>query len=421
MNKKVLIVTYHFPPRPGIASLRLEGLAKYLPEFGWDPIILTGKLPSPPDPRYHVIETKDSDILLEWKKRFGFSPDRTFRDQLGLTSKKDTITDRLLNVAKEILAYPDYNKKWYRYALPAAQQLVKNETFDAIISSAGPYTAHIIAHDLKKEYNIPWIADFRDLWTQNHYYSYSRIRKHFERNLEVRIIANADAITTVSRPLAERLNKIHNAPIYVVCNGFDPGLLNHKTPLTTNFSISYTGRLYRRKMDPEPFLRALKKLIDKKKIDPSDLEVHFWGVSEDWIQKLVNVYHLENIVHLHCSIPYKEVIQKQRSSQILLLLTWNDPHVKGVIGGKIFEYLAAKRPILAIGQYYPEIDDILQECHAGTTINDDMMIEKILLDYYNQHKITGNVSYSGSEERICKYSHRVMAQRFAEIMNKIAK
>ena len=418
MVKKVLIITYHFPPRPSVASLRMGGLAKFLPEYGWKPTILTAKLPSPPDLRYHVIETKESDILVEWKERLGFSPDKTFRDQLGQTGKKDTYMDYLLYAAKDVLAYPDYNKKWYRYTLPVAREQLKREKFDAIFSSAGPYTVHLIARQLKKEFGIMWIADFRDLWTQNHYYSCSRIRKYFETKLEVRTLADADAITTTSYPFAEKLRQLHHAPVSVVPNGFDPELLNHRTLLIPKFSINYTGRLYRGKTDPELLFLVIRKLINEQQIDPSDVEIHFWGCGETWLQKLIDRYNLSTIVFIHDSVPREQALEIQRSSQLLLLLIWIDPKEEVVVA-KIFEYLAAKRPVLAIGPSQGAMPDLIHETNAGFVAESEQELQEILTTAYRQFKTEGKVHYAGIESEIRKYSHEEMAKKIAGVLNQL--
>jgi len=420
MKKKVLVITYHFPPRPSVASLRMGGLAKYLPEYGWEPTIITAKLPGTPDPRYHVTETEDCDILLEWKKRLGLSADKTFREQLGQTDKNDTIVDGLLHIAKEILAYPDYNKNWYKYVIPVARETLKTGEYNAILSSAGPYTSHIIAHELKKEFGIPWIADFRDLWTQNPYFSYGRTRNFFEKRLELSTLSNADVITTISPPLAKDLTSLHTKSAYSIPNGFDPELQNPGVPVSEKFTITYTGRLYREKRDPEPLFRTLRKLIDRKKIQPQDIEINFWGPFEPWVKNQITTYDLDMIVHLHDSIPRNDAIEEQWRSQILLLLSWNNPHEEGVMTGKLFEYLAARRPILSLGYPRGAIKKLLSETNTGIIPETDEDLEKFLLEAYIQYKTEGQVRYCGIGTKINQYNHREMAHSFSELLNRVA-
>lgn len=420
MTKKVLVIAYHFPPRPSVASLRTQGLANYLPEYGWEPTIITAKLPGKPDPRYHVIETQDSDILLEWKRRFGLSSDKTFREQLGQTGKNDTIVDHLLQFTKEILAYPDYNKKWYTYVMPTARELLKTGEYDAILSSAGPYTSHVIAHDLKNEFGLPWIADFRDLWTQNPYFSYGRVRNFFEKRLERSTLSNADRITTVSLPLADNLANFHKISSHSIPNGFDPGIQNPGVPVSEKFTITYTGRLYREKRDPEPLFRTLRRLIDAKKIQPSDIEVNFWGPIEPWVKTQITANELDTIVHIYDSISRTDAIKEQWRSQVLLLLSWNDPREAGVLTGKIFEYLAAGRPVIALGYSHGAISNLLSDTRAGIVPENDEELEKILFAFYSQYKTEGRVRYCGIETEINKYSHREMAHSFAELLDQVS-
>ncbi len=417
--KKVLLITYFFPPREAVASHRSGGLAKYLPEFGWEPTIVTANLPSAPNPRYRVIEVEESDILIEWKRRLGFSLNKTFRAHLGQSEKKDTCVDFFLNVAREILAYPDYNKNWYQIVIPVASEILENEKYDAIISTAGPYTTHIIAHNLKKKYNIPWLADFRDLWTQNPYFSHSRIRNFFERKLEINTLSIANAITTISQPLASVLQNLYKSQVFVIPNGFDPDQLKHNIPLTKKFSITYTGRLYRGKRDPKPIFRILKKLIDEKKIDPVDVEIHFWGSFEKWVCEQVTHYQLDTIVSFHDPVPNEKSVEEQRRSQILLLLTWNDPREEGVMTGKIFEYLVARRPILSLGYSKGALSRLLDETQAGFSVDNDLELEDILLKYYMDYKSSGQVRYDGIDLEIQKYSHREMARKFAKLLDMI--
>lgn len=419
MVKKVLIITYFFPPNPEIASVRLGGLAKFLPESGWEPTILTPRLSLPFDQECRVITTDPSDLLIEWKQKFGFAVTKTMREQLGAINKKDTLIDYCLNFTKEIIAYPDYCKGWYRKAMPVARHLLNNKKFDAIVSSAGPYTAHIIAHDLKKEFNIPWVADFRDLWTQDHHYSYTVFRKFFERRLEKRILSNADVITTVSEPLAKKLKEIHLSPIETITNGFDPDILNKSDEHSLKFSIRYTGRIYRHVMDPEPLFRVIHSLITEEIIVPNDVTIQFWGFFEPYLNEIVNKYDLNKIVKFHIKVPHDQAISIQRTAQILLLLGWNNPKERGILTGKIYEYLAAKRPILAIGKIEDEIADLLNETKTGVFIKTDEDLRRILIEWYHQYKKFGTVYYQGIEDEIKNYSYQEITRDFAHILDRI--
>jgi hypothetical protein len=199
-KKRVLIITYYFPPRPGVASLRLRGLAKYLPEFGWEPVILTAALPGTPDKRFHVVQTHypgDATALL--KKRWGLSSNKGFQEQVGIPimtrERRNSISSKLTRFHRGIFIYPDDQKKWNPYAIKKGLKILQDGNVIALISSSGPATTHLIAKELKEKTGIPWIADLRDLWTQNHYYPYGMLRKWFERRLESLVLCMRNLYT----------------------------------------------------------------------------------------------------------------------------------------------------------------------------------------------------------------------------------
>jgi len=430
MNK-VLIVAYHFPPRPTVASLRPLGLARYLPEFGWEAIILTAALPGRPNPQLEVVETQRRDSLaLGWGKRlFKLDPEQTLmaqiaqlKSRLKIRSERSPL-DLLLAAIGEITAYPDPQKGWRHFGIQAGKDVLQQQPIKAIISTSPPVTSHIIAKELKGEFKIPWVADFRDLWTQNYYYPYSPLRRMTERKLELKTLAAADALVTVSQPVAAELAKLHEQkPIYTITNGFDPAEVN-TTPgnLTDKFTITYTGNLYPGKQSPEPLFAALRDLISQGSINANAIEVRFYGVEAGWIDKQAERYGLIAIVKQFGMVPREIALNKQRESQLLLLLKWNDTQQRGVYTAKIFEYLAARRPILAVGGFHDVVSELLDETKAGVSGQTGEEIKALLLRLYQEYKSTGAVSYSGDEAETSKYSHREMAKRFAEVLDTVAR
>lgn len=406
-----------------IGSVRVRGLVKYLPEFGWNPVVLTVKTtPAISDIPITVFETPYTDTVEAWKKILGLPLNKSVPDLLNIPVKKQkkTLIDKIINLWYEIFIFPDKTINWSISAIKKGDEILDDFPIDAIISSIRPPTSHIIAHELIKKKNVPWIADFRDLWTKNHFFHYSRIRDFFDQRLELKTVSPAHALTTVSYPLAEKLKELHkNKKVYVITNGYDPDQLNPGVPLTKKFRITYTGRLYRGKQDPEPFFRTLKGLIDDKVIDPSILEIQFFGDFESWLLSDIRKYHLENIIQLPGQISREESIQQQRESQVLLLFTWNDPGQKGIFTGKIFDYLAAKRPILAIGLGGSVVNDLLDQTRAGLMVSADEEIKDCILQLYREFLEMGLVRYCGIPAEIEKYSHREMAKKFAEVLEEI--
>jgi hypothetical protein len=423
--KKVLIIGHFWPYRGG--SVRIFGLAKYLFEFGWNPVVLTGPLQQKPSLEFRVIETDYQGFLGNFATLLGLNPRNDVSNQLKnrfekISFKSKSFLKFFYNIIKEIFAYPDEDKNWKPFALKAAEQFLKNEKIDAIIS-VWPYTSHLIAKDLKEKYQIPWLADFPDPWSQNHYYPYSFIRKYFDKKLELKTISKADAITAAA-PLYQAIQeKLHKRKVILIPQGFDPeDLSKNNLPLKGKFTITYTGTIYKGKQNPEKIFTAIKNLISKKFVNYGDFEVNFYGAYQDWLKSLIEKHELEKIVKQQGKVSREESLKKQRESQVLLYLNWEDPKEKGVYASKIFEYLSSRRPILAAGGFpHDYIEKILIDTKAGVYATTVKEIEERLFDFYKEYKEKGIVSYRGDLEEIKKYSYREMARKFADILNQITK
>lgn len=424
--KRVLVITYHFPPRPAVASLRPLGLARYLPEFGWEAVILTAALPGKPDPHFKVIETQYHDSLGFGKRLLKLDSQSPLiaqvKNKLKIRSEKSPL-DFILATIGGIIAYPDPEKGWQRFAVEAGKDILRQENIKAMISTAPPVTSHIIAKKLKDEFKIPWVADFRDLWTQNHYYLYGPLRKVIERRLELNTLSMADALVAVSQPAADDLRSLHRQkPVHSIPNGFDPAEVN-TTPgnLTDKFTITYTGNLYPGKQSPAPLFAALCDSITEGSINADDMEVRFYGPEAGWIDKQAERYGLTGIVRQFGTVPREVALNKQRESQLLLLLKWSDTQQRGFYSGKIFEYLAARRPVLAVGGFPDVVDQLLDETKSGVSGQTGEEIKALLLRLYQEYKSTGAVSYTGDATETNKYSHREMAKKFASILDIITR
>ena len=295
-------------------------------------------------------------------------------------------------------------------------------SIDAIISTSSPVTSHIVAKQLKDKHGIPWVADFRDLWTQNNYYPYSTLRKAIERRLELKTLHKADALVTVSEPAARQLGILHKGKqLFAITNGFDPEEVNSMDEgLTDTFTITYTGNFYPKKRSPESLFVALRILISEGIIDVKQVEVRFYGAEAGWIDKQAERYGLRDIVKQFGIVPREVALDKQRESQLLLLIKWNDPRERGVCPAKIFEYLAARRPILAVGGYDDVISELLDETRAGTCGPTAEEVKNILKELYREYQAVGKAGYKGEEDKINRYSQREMAQKFAQVLDSVS-
>jgi len=427
--KRVLIITSLVD-----ASPRIPGLSKYLPEFGWQPIIIT-----PPVGKtrqsvliddcirsMNVVEVPYHDpvgwMIASIKQTAGMDPTEGAMSQLRMEDGPIPlgIYSQLIRFFKEIAYYPDQERFWRRAAIAAGQKLLKEAELDAMVSSSSPVTSHLVARVLKAGRNsIPWIADLRDLWSQNHNYPYGWIRRALDRSLEVRTLSTADALTTVSAPLVNELRRLHrHQRMYAITNGFDPEEAGKSVGTTSKFTITYTGQIYRGRQDPTKILSALSDLLSEGSIRRDDLEIRFYGWPGIGTVEEVERYGLSPVTRFNKAVPRSVSLQKQRESQVLLVMNWEDPEEKGVVPLKVFEYLAAGRPILATGGFGGDmVEQILRNTKAGIYARDVESIKAVLKGLYTEYRANGRVGYNGVVEEIDKFSYRGAAGRLASILD----
>lgn len=407
------------------------GLAKYLPRYGWEPVVLTPRLSNGPRragliPAGQIIETDYRDVLGLWKGRFGFDPKRGIHQQLGLprakTPNRSLPHTAFMKWLRPLLFFPDLTKGWMPFAADAIGQLKEQAPVHAIITTSPPITCNLIGVHAKQVLGIPWLADFRDLWTQDTLArndGNNAVFHFLDERLERRILAKADAMVTVSQPWVERLQeKAPNTPVHCVTNGFDPEDFTFlPVPLTQSFSITYTGLLYEGKRDPSPLLEVLSELIQSGTLVRSDVVVRFYGPFEPWLQLLVGKYGLEGVVKIHDVVSRDEALRSQAESQMLLLIGWHDLSERGQHTGKLFEYLGSKRPILALGGAYGVMSEVLEETGAGVHALTKEQLREVLVTAYGEFRSVGRVQYKGLESKVQNYTHQEMARRFAELLD----
>jgi glycosyltransferase involved in cell wall biosynthesis len=423
MIKKVLIISPKL--KATTSRIRLRGVVKYINKWGWEPVILTNVNVSEEEKKFDLIKVPyDEDFISKkWKTFLGFNSNESVSQNLEIGGgAKENLFSKLIYYWQQIILYPDELKAWRKPAVQAASRYIEKNKVDAILSSFPPVTPHLIGKDLKDKYDIPWIADMRDLWTDYSYYKYGSLRKLIEKKLEIKTLSSADCITTVSKPFMESLSQnLVNPKFQVIENGFDPNEVSKGEYIDDKFSITYTGQLYDGKRDPKLLFKALKELIDEGKINIDELQINFFGDAEIWLEKDIKEYGLTNLVNLHGFVKREVSLEKQRSSQMLLLLRWNNPHEEGVIPGKIFEYLAAKRPILSIGSRGGVVSEIIEKCGVGVNLVKFEEIKDQLKLYYDEFMNNGEVSYNGTMDSINEYSHDNMAKKFAKALDMLNK
>ena len=413
--RRVLVTSTYFASDVTIGSARVAGLARYLPEHGWLPTILTPELPPG-----HALADRDVDVV-SYADLYG-----RVRRSVGESATASTTARSRRSVrtrARSAVQYalvPDWSIGWLPGARRTLRQLkADGREFDAVLSSSNPRTPHLIARAARRTLAAPWVADLRDFWTIDHYYRYGFPRKTLEQRLERHVLGDADALVTVSEPYARRLAAFLRRDVHAVLNGFDPRLWNEPAaPLTTKLTITYTGSLALGKRDPTLLLEALAALINRGEIDRGRVDVRFYGRRDDAVDAVVARLGLQGVVTQHGYVDREEAIRRQRDSHVLVVLFYDHPDEEGVLTGKV-EYFAARRPILGIGGPGGAMEALLRRTGAGEYVRarDQARAEEVLRRWWHEYAEQGAVAYRGSDDRVRELSQARVAEQFAAILD----
>ena len=416
--KKVIYIAFNYNHDTGIASKRLRGVSKYLPSFGWQPIVIVPRTSNDTVKidNVRVIETDYQDMISKFMPK---SNNTGRKREVSGRDQTNKFVSKSLSVAGEIFAYPDSMKYWKKPAVEAASEIIENEDIDAIMSTSSPITAHIIAHDLKEKYGIPWVADLRDLWNFNPYINHTALRRHFEKRLEIKTFKNVDALTTTTELAKKTLHGIHpTKKIECVVSGFDPQDFE-KTKQTKNsekLTLMYAGSLYSGKRDPSILFDAISQLINEEKIDSDKIVVDFYG-DETNLAELSQKYCIKDNVKIHGRITQSEVLQHQMNSDVLLLISWMNESEKMFIPGKVYDCIGCKKPILSIGYKEGSLKDLIDKTNIGYHTSNVGECKKAIYDYYTKYN-KKELKYSGNEFAL-DYSLKNTAKNFSKILEEV--
>ena len=416
--KKIIYIAFYYNHINEIASKRLQGVAKYLPKSGYESIVIVPKTSNKTVEMENVsvVETDYEDML---SKFIPGKKSENLNTNAPSTNQSNPIISKAISLAGEVFAYPDGMKYWYKPAFDKCCEIIENDKIHGIISSSFPITSHIIAHDLKEKYNIPWIADLRDLWNLNPYVNHTKIRSYFEKRLELKTFKNADVLTTTT-PLAKKtLKKLHpSKKIISVVSGYDPDDFKNikQTKKSDKLTLMYAGSLYNGKRDPSILFDSVNQLINENKIQSGDIQIDFYGDTTNLTQ-LAKKYNIQDNVKVHGKITHREVLNHQMNSDVLLLISWISESEKMFIPGKVYEYMASEKAILSIGYSEGSLKDLIEKTEIGYHVSDVENCKKAIYDYYTKY-INNELKYCGNEFAD-EYSMIKTADKFAQILEEI--
>jgi hypothetical protein len=427
--KKVLIITYYWPPIGGGGVQRWLKTSKYLRDYNWEPVICTAK-----DPEISMYdESLEADVLenLEVLRVPIWEPFKLYRFITG--QKHEKVNPGFLKKSNRVSFFedislwirgnifiPDAKRFWYRPSVKSLTKYLQNNKVDVIVSTGPPHTTHLIALDISKKFKIPWLADFRDPWTKIDFFHKLKLSSRankIHKNLELNVLKTADVVSTVSESWSNDFLKISGIKPLVINNGYDPADFIDISikKLDNKFSITHAGSMNADR-NPNIFWQALKFLINEDSRFKRDLNIKLIGPVDITVINSIKKYDLNDYVTYIDNLCHDEVVKLLVSSQLLLLPLNNSPNVSGIIPGKTYEYIAAQRPILCIGDINGDTAKILNNINAGSIVgfDDYKLIKDELLRFYNLYKAKKlNVNSSNFEI----FSRKELASKFSSIFN----
>ncbi len=395
--KNVLFLTYFFPPLGGAGIPRTLKFTKYLQEFGWRPIIISA------DESVHY--DKDFSLVKE-------IPDKIEIHRIGHKEIKYPEWEYLLKRLRIEYNFPDIFWSWYHPAYLEAREILKKTKIDLIFSSSAPFTSHFVAMKLKEEFNIPWVADFRDPWSGNNYFKFDNLliplQKLMLKNIkkaEEQIIKTCNRAIVVSWHHKEQICKLYSMDgkhIEIITNGYDESdFQNIKTHslYPDNLTITFTGSFYDGyKEIILTFLRAIQDL-------DNTIEIVFIGKGASEIQGTG-----QNNVTCIYNIPKNKMLAFASATNFLFLL--GIPFADWQIPGKLYEYLRIGKPILAIVPPKGDAAKIINEANAGFVLSYDIkMMKEQLIDIFKKYKIGAFKNFLPDMKYISQFDRRELTQK----------
>jgi glycosyltransferase involved in cell wall biosynthesis len=410
--KKALLIAYHFPPLGGGGVFRTLKFTKYLPEFGYQPYVLTVKKP--------MYREKDPTLIKEIPPEAKIH--RTFSFEHRILR-----VPRLLNINLKWFYMPDQNIGWLPLGVSTGAKLVKKENIDVLYATSPIWTSLLIGMLVKKKTKKPLVVDFRDPWTDNPFINYpTKLHQRLEGKMEKTVLTQADYITVVTDLIKNSLTRKYpfiKSKIETITNGFDPddfkNLKIHKK--TGKFTITYVGSIYGL-LTAKPFLTALKELVEEKKGFKERMEAVFVGNCGKETPQLVRQLGLEENVRFVGYLPHRKSLEFMVNSQaLLLLITIEGSKGERILTGKLFEYLASRKPIIALVPENGLAAKVIKSLNAGTVVSprDVQRVKKVIASYFDQW-IEGKLSEATDvTSNITLYNRKVLTGKLAQIFDKL--
>ncbi len=427
--KKVLVITYYWPPSGGGGVQRWLKFTKYLPEFGWEPIVYTPEKQNAPALDDTLLNDISRDLKVirkpiwepysAYKMLTGRKKDENLGAAFASGENSSKFLENTSNWIRSNFFIPDARKYWIKPSVNFLKKFIVENGIDLIATTGPPHSMHLIGLKLKELSGIRWLADFRDPWTDIDFYDQLKLTGWADKrhhSLEKRVLQKADLVISVSESNRSQLLKKADAKIEVITNGFDESdFQNIVSKLDKKFTISHIGTFMANR-NPEVLWEVLSELVKENDEFENDFELSLVGKTDTLIFESIKKWRLSDNVRSIGPVTHDEAIQLQKNSQVLLITVNKTGDTKGMVTGKIFEYLVSGRPILAIGPEDGDLANILK--NTGTGVISDFETKKGLknniLAYYKDFK---SKKLKVNPRNLDAYSRRNLTKRMADFLN----
>lgn len=431
--KKVLIVTYYWPPGSNPGVLRMLKFSKYLPEFGWQPVVLTVSKGSYPAIDNSLEGKISSDVKVH--KTTSLEPFRLYNFISGKKGNSGTVGMANIKDSKSLIQkfslfvranffIPDARVGWVPYAYKRAAQLVKDEKIDVVLTTGPPQSTHLVGLQLKRKLGVPWVMDLRDPWTGIYYNKFlprTQRAKNKDKALEVESASAADYITTVSKGLEEEF-RVLNKNIELIYNGFDEDDFNfgNVEKLKNRFRICFFGNLL-----PNQDIPGLWKGIQRAAEHSTDLrtqlELTFIGnVHDEILSRLRKILRSECVVKMPY-MPHGDAVRMMREAHVLLFIIPDSEDNELILTGKLFEYLASGSFILPVGPINGNAAEVLEKTGRGKMLAYDDVegIKREVLRLFERGNAKMNSQNNSLDQATLFYSRRNQTKRLSKVLDEV--
>ena len=424
--KKLLIITYYWPPAGGPGVQRWLKFVKYLPDFDVQPIVYV-----PENPTYPIVdanlesEVSNKAIILKnpifepYQLASFLSKNKTKKISSGIipNQKKQSFLEKVMLWVRGNLFIPDARVFWVKPSVAYLEKYIRENEIDTIITSGPPHSLHLIGLELKQKLNLKWLADFRDPWTTIGYHkslklSYYAAKKH--KQLEHQVLNSADTIIVTSKTTKTEFQALTTKPIAIITNGFDVEKVEKQT-LDSKFSLAHIGSFLSER-NPKILWESLIELCAEIPNFKFYLEIKLIGAVSQEVLETIGRYGLNPYLNNLGYVSHADAVAHQRKSQVLLLIEINSEETKSILPGKLFEYMVSERPIIAIGPKDSDFAEIITNTNTGVFFeySEKVKLKQTIRDYYTRF-LEGKLQSNGVG--LQQYSRKNLTKQLVELLH----